>query len=179
MSALDFFGLATTASPSGSSEHLVDRCLHPEHPGGRAWAARHRPRDVLAAAAVCAAADGDRPDHGQRQPAGRLPRARGSVRAGNPPAGCSNPGPIDSGDDRMRDTMMTTLAGGPRIMWGGLGTVTGGGRAGICSSGSTSGAASSRRAWPAVGRIDNPSRTTCSSRPSRFWTTGSHSPPTR
>jgi len=49
---------------------------------------------------------------------------------GNPPAGCSNPGPIDSGDDRMRDTMMTTLAGGSRIMWGGLGTDSGG-RAGI------------------------------------------------
>ncbi len=41
-----------------------------------------------------------------------------------PAAICGNPGPIDSGDDRMRDTTMTTLANGSRIMWGGLGTAT-------------------------------------------------------
>jgi hypothetical protein len=41
---------------------------------------------------------------------------------GTPPAGCSNPGPIASRDDRMRDTMLTTLANGSRIMWGGLST---------------------------------------------------------
>jgi hypothetical protein len=71
---------------------------------------------------------------------------------GTPPAGCSNPGPIDSGDDRMRDTMMTTTTTGARVMWGGLGTATGsanpcgciggGGQAGVMYFGLNLGAAS-------------------------------------
>jgi hypothetical protein len=52
-------------------QHLVDRGLHPQH-HGVPWRPEHRSHDVLAAAAVCAAAGTDRPEHSQRQPAGRL-----------------------------------------------------------------------------------------------------------
>ena len=80
----------------------------------------------------------------------------GACAPGTPPAGCSNPGPIDSGDDRMRDTMMTTLPTGSRVMWGGLGTVTGSGRAGIqlfgINLGSSMATTSIARHWA----IDNP-----------------------
>jgi hypothetical protein len=57
---------------------------------------------------------------------------------GTPPAGCSNPGPIQTNDDRMRDTMMTTIgtcvpghSSATRRMWGGLTSGGFGGQAGI------------------------------------------------
>ena len=83
--------------------------------------------------------------------------------AGSPPGGCSNPGPIQTNDDRMRDTMMTTIgtcnAGHTtcsRIMWGGLTTAIGG-RAGVqlfgVTLGSTGASSSAMRTWT----IHNPS----------------------
>ena len=44
-----------------------------------------------------------------------------------PAALCGNPGDIATNDDRMRDTMMTTLNNGSRIMWGGITTESAGG----------------------------------------------------
>jgi hypothetical protein len=75
---------------------------------------------------------------------------------GSPPAGCGNPGPIDSGDDRMRDTMMTTLANGSKIMWGGLGTDTGG-RAGVMLFGINLGSSLSTTSLARTWTIHNPS----------------------
>jgi hypothetical protein len=49
---------------------------------------------------------------------------------GTAPAGCSNPGRIQTEDDRMKDTVVTAQTNGHRIMWGGL-TSDVGGRAGI------------------------------------------------
>jgi hypothetical protein len=96
------------------------------------------------------------PNTANGNPLGDFLVLAGLCPAGTPPAGCSNPGPIDSGDDRMRDTMMTTLAGGSRIMWGGLGTDSGG-RAGIMlfgiNLGGSIGSSSLARTWT----IHNPS----------------------
>ena len=75
---------------------------------------------------------------------------------GTPPAGCSNPGPIDSGDDRMRDTMMTTLPTGARVMWGGLGTAVGG-RAGIMLFGINLGSSINTTSLARHWTINNPS----------------------
>jgi hypothetical protein len=72
-----------------------------------------------------------------------------------PAAFCGNPGPIATNDDRMRDTTMTTLPNGSRIMWGGL-TTAAGGNAGILlfgvNLGTTAGNSSLSRFW----RIHNP-----------------------
>ena len=80
----------------------------------------------------------------------------GACAPGTPPNGCSNPGPIQTNDDRMRDTMMTTLPNGSRIMWGGLNTATGS-TAGIMLFGFNLGSSilnsSLARAWT----IHNPS----------------------
>ena len=45
----------------------------------------------------------------------------GLCSAGTPPDGCSNPGPIQTNDDRMQDTTLTKV-GANWIMWGGLNT---------------------------------------------------------
>jgi hypothetical protein len=62
----------------------------------------------------------------------------GACPPGTPPAGCSNPGPIQTNDDRMRDTMMTTIgncvpnhSSATRRMWGGLTSGGFGSQAGI------------------------------------------------
>jgi len=96
------------------------------------------------------------PNTANGNPLGDFLVLAGICPAGNPPAGCSNPGPIDSGDDRMRDTMMTTLANGSRVMWGGLGTETGG-RAGIMVFGISLGGSISTTSLARQWTIHNPS----------------------
>ncbi len=103
----------------------------------------------------------------------------GACPPGTAPAGCSNPGPIQTNDDRMRDTMMTTIgtcvpnhSSATRQMWGGLTSGGFGGQAGVVlfgvnlggSSCTTSSLAASSlaRVWT----IHNPS-TACTSRLSR------------
>ena len=49
---------------------------------------------------------------------------------GTAPAGCSNPGRIQTEDDRMKDTVVTKQTNGATVMWGAL-TSDVGGRAGI------------------------------------------------
>jgi hypothetical protein len=66
------------------------------------------------------------PSQANGNPLGDFAVLIGICPPGTPPAGCSTPGPIDSGDDRMRDTMLTTTTTGARVMWGGLGTATAG-----------------------------------------------------
>ncbi len=73
-----------------------------------------------------------------------------------PGAICGNPGPIDSGDDRMRDTTMTTLANGSRVMWGGLGTADGFGGAGIMLFGVNLGSSISTTSLARIWGIHNP-----------------------
>jgi len=45
---------------------------------------------------------------------------------GSPPAGCGNPGPIATNDDRMRDTSMLRQTNGQHMIWGGNNTAVGG-----------------------------------------------------
>ena len=99
----------------------------------------------------------------EREPAGRLPRPRRGLPAGHPPAGCSNPGPIQTNDDRMRDTMMTTIgtcnpphSSCTRVMWGGLTTAIGG-RAGILMFGVTLGSTGFSSSLTRTWTIHNPS----------------------
>jgi hypothetical protein len=97
------------------------------------------------------------PNTANGNPLGDFLVLSGACAPGTPPAGCSNPGPIDSGDDRMRDTMMTTLANGSRVMWGGLGTSTGNGRAGIMLFGINLGASMASTSLARMWTIHNPS----------------------
>jgi hypothetical protein len=80
----------------------------------------------------------------------------GACPPGTPMAGCSNPGPIATNDDRMRDTMMTTTTSGSRVMWGGLNTGTSG-RAGIMLFGFTLGSSIGSSALTGFWTIHNPS----------------------
>jgi hypothetical protein len=89
----------------------------------------------------------------------------GACPAGTPPAGCSNPGPIASRDDRMRDTMMTTIgtcnpphSSCSRVMWGGLSTAAeGGSRQGIMLFGVNLGSSIVTSSLGRVWTIHNPS----------------------
>jgi hypothetical protein len=73
-----------------------------------------------------------------------------------PAAFCANPGSIATNDDRMRDTMLTTLAGGQRLMWGGLNTEAGG-RAGIMLFGFNLGSSLASTSLVRTWTIHNPS----------------------
>lgn len=70
------------------------------------------------------------PLQGGGNPLGDFLVLAGLCSPGTPPDGCSNPGPIQTNDDRMRDTVVTHQDNGAYIMWGGLNTDAGG-RAGI------------------------------------------------
>ena len=70
------------------------------------------------------------PLQGGGNPLGDFLVLAGLCSPGTPPDGCSNPGPIQTNDDRMRDTVVTRQDNGAFIMWGGLNTDAGG-RAGI------------------------------------------------
>jgi hypothetical protein len=96
------------------------------------------------------------PNTANGNPLGDFLVLTGACAPGTPPGGCSNPGPIDSGDDRMRDTMMTTLANGSRVMWGGLGTESAG-RAGIMLFGINLGASIGSTTLARQWTIHNPS----------------------
>ena len=60
------------------------------------------------------------PNTANGNPLGDFLVLTGACSAGTPPAGCSNPGPIASRDDRMRDTMMTRTNAGVFQIWGGI-----------------------------------------------------------
>jgi hypothetical protein len=96
------------------------------------------------------------PIQGNGNPLGDFLVLAGFCSAGTPPDGCSNPGPIQTNDDRMQMTMMTTLATGQRIMWGGL-TTDAGGNAGILMFGVNLGSSAASSSLVRTWGIHNPS----------------------
>ena len=95
------------------------------------------------------------PLQGGGNPLGDFLVLSGLCTAGTPPSGCSNPGPIATNDDRMRDTVVTRQDNGAHVMWGGLNTAAGS-RAGIMLFGVTLGTSLSTTSVIRTWTIHNP-----------------------